>query len=1392
MLSRAARQKYAFHQLQRSYDQLALPWLCPALSRCQSSLARARSARSASIPSHVSLSASLQSSRAFATATSDHYIPFEGGESYTSNIGSEPNSFPSFASPLPFSDPSDPAERDASSLIVIKDYLATRPKTVRREKSIGGHSDEMLANLDVSLAVGMFDRAALLVRRLSTLYPPGSPQILELHNKYIRMIVSHMILNRRPGMVWAVQKWFEVDMRQLGNVEPDATSYALMLRMSLRMLLGPKRDRTVRRYWEMAKVANVEEDVLGLPILSEGDLGILSEICSSDLQAAALGDLGDLSDITEPAKEDLISPLEDLALVPEVKGTAQKGLGLSSLKETLSLFNKSKLSSGFEQCQDSATERQRRLERDSLTAAVERWRKENEAMSSKGVGTATSEAKMGSLLWDWHQHLIANIQMEMGSISKAQVSEKKTSEDNERCEYAPFMLAIGGEKLAAVTILATMNALGRSGMDKGIRLTHLIMLLGRAVQEEYIADRMRESAVSSSDGNNAKRAKYMEKLISSKNTKQGNSKWRHMVKKYKENHEHTTWTTAIEAKVGALLASMLFSSTKVSVKHRNSDTGEVTFTTQPAFRHVYQLERGHNIGFVQLHNSVVEKFRKEPADHVLAKHLPMVAPPRPWNSFCDGGFLGQPTSIIRTQSGSPLQLQYVKAAANRGDLNEIYTGLNVLGKTGWRINKAVFDVMLEAWNSGVKVADIPPADPKIPDPIKPETGDSSVLKQYYRSKMIADNQRSGFHSQRCFQNLQLEIARSYIGETFYLPHNLDFRGRAYPLPPYFNQMGSDMCRGLLLFDEGRELGERGLRWLKIHLANVFGFDKASFDERAQFAMDHFDDVTDSAEKGLHGQRWWLKAADPFQCLAACIELRNALASPDPTKFVSRLPIHQDGSCNGLQHYAALGGDVIGARQVNLEPSDRPSDIYSAVADHVHESIVQDAAAGDDLAKMLQDKINRKIVKQTVMTNVYGVTFLGAIRQVQKQLDEFYPELIGKDLAVKPATYVTKKIFAALSSMFTGAHDIQFWLGDCANRITQSLSPEQAEAIRTEIESPSPAASKSKSKSKSKKKVAKDLLSSNFRSTVIWTTPLKLPVVQPYREAKTRRIPTAIQTLSIKEPHSSDVVSRRKQLQAFPPNFIHSLDATHMMLSAIKCDELGLSFSAVHDSFWTHAGDIDTMNGVLRDAFVRMHSEDIVGRLAAEFKARYSNNFYLAKLKPSAAVAKKINAWRKKNGRGKGKEHQADELILEQKRSKLLRSENEAERKEGEAMTTPGSIFAASKNGDASIISVQSLGVAAMGQISPEEAAETAKCSVGVEEQTSSLAELFDDEVDLFETVEAPEAVAGKPKKKGNAYTWLWLPVTFRPVPSKVQFIFSSTGEFQHANLDSRASLTSND
>jgi hypothetical protein len=46
-------------------------------------------------------------------------------------------------------------------------------------------------------------------------------------------------------------------------------------------------------------------------------------------------------------------------------------------------------------------------------------------------------------------------------------------------------------------------------------------------------------------------------------------------------------------------------------------------------------------------------------------------------------------------------------------------------------------------------------------------------------------------------SVKLELADIYRDvPAFYLPHSVDFRGRAYPIPPYLSIGGNDISRGL--------------------------------------------------------------------------------------------------------------------------------------------------------------------------------------------------------------------------------------------------------------------------------------------------------------------------------------------------------------------------------------------------------------------------------------------------------------------------------------------------------------------------------------------------------------------------------------------------------------------
>ena len=78
----------------------------------------------------------------------------------------------------------------------------------------------------------------------------------------------------------------------------------------------------------------------------------------------------------------------------------------------------------------------------------------------------------------------------------------------------------------------------------------------------------------------------------------------------------------------------------------------------------------------------------------------------------------------------------------------------------------------------------------------------------------------------------------------------------------------------------------------------------------KYANEMLPEILDSAEKPLTGNKWWVKSEEPWQTLAACMEIKKVLKHSNPEEYVSHFPVHQDGSCNGLQHYAALGRDYV--------------------------------------------------------------------------------------------------------------------------------------------------------------------------------------------------------------------------------------------------------------------------------------------------------------------------------------------------------------------------------------------------------------------------------------------------------------------------------------------------
>ncbi|KAG8075105.1 hypothetical protein GUJ93_ZPchr0006g43375 [Zizania palustris] len=796
-------------------------------------------------------------------------------------------------------------------------------------------------------------------------------------------------------------------------------------------------------------------------------------------------------------------------------------------------------------------QRQVKAETEAWARAAEEYRELEQEMLDRKLAPALPYVK--SLFLGWFEPL-------RDAIARDQEVQRRKRVKH---VYAKYLLLLPADKLAVI-VMHKMMGLLMSSKDGGgsVRVLQAAHCIGEAVEREFkvqtFFQKTRKKCTSKNEGEkNQALEKEQAKCRKRVKTLVKRRKLSEAQKIVQQEIELEEWGTEAQVKLGTRLIELLLDS--AFVQSPADQTPESSPDIRPAFKHVLRqpivengrLKKKHWV--IECDHLVHEGFEST-ARHVEIPYLPMLIPPKKWKSYDTGGYLFLPSYIMRTH-GVKDQKDAIKSVP-RKQLRKVFEALDILGSTKWRVNRRVHDVVETIWSRGGGIAGLVDKG-NIPLPERPESEDPDEIQKWKWSLKKAKKTNRELHAERCDTELKLSVARKMREEDgFYYPHNIDFRGRAYPMHPHLSHLGSDLCRGVLEYAEGRSLGKSGLRWLKIHLANKYGggIEKLSHEGKLAFVENQLPDIFDSAANPTDGNCWWMNAEDPFQCLAASMDLFDALTSSSPYCAVSHLPIHQDGSCNGLQHYAALGRDYMGAAAVNLVPGEKPADIYSEIAARVlivvREDSMKDPATNPtaSLARVLVDQVDRKLVKQTVMTSVYGVTYIGARQQITKRLQE--KGLITDDkLLYDVSCYATRVTLDALGQMFQSARGIMAWLGDCAKMIALDNQP------------------------------------------VKWTSPVGLPVVQPYKKYKNYMIRTSLQCLALRR--EGDTIAIRRQKAAFPPNLVHSLDSSHMMMTAIACKEADLHFAGVHDSFWVHACDVDKMNQILREQFVELYSMPIL-------------------------------------------------------------------------------------------------------------------------------------------------------------------------------------------------------
>ncbi|MFB2563625.1 DNA-directed RNA polymerase [Rhizobium sp. IMFF44] len=816
-------------------------------------------------------------------------------------------------------------------------------------------------------------------------------------------------------------------------------------------------------------------------------------------------------------------------------------------------------------------ERQLELEQEMRTSGIQRFRQNVEKASKKGQMTGTMS--VNRLVGEAHEKVVAAITDFLKTAKSGAAGRRHTS--------VVFIDKLDVDVVANLTARVILDELTRKS-----NLTKTALALGSMLENE-VNSRIFEDQM----------PKAHKKFLKKANAESlDRRRWSHLLYPAKLlGVELEEWSEKDRLLVGIKLIDLFIEATGLVEKH---DVQTARFGTLQLL-----VANEATLKWIETENSRLE--------HLFPIFMPTIVPPKPWTSPFDGGYY---TAFRRMRLVKTHNVQYLEELNNR-DLSEVYDAINALQDTAWAINTDVLDVMRTLYEAGAGVAGLPHAD-KLPLPEKPswlpsekdkmaiEDMTEEQLEEFRAWKAETHRihkENAAIQGRRATFLRTLGVAEKFKNEeAFYYPHTLDWRGRAYPLPLYLTPQGNDLQRGLLTFANAVPIhDEEAAEWLAIHGAGCWGYDKVSLQERVRWVLENEEQIIASAQNP-YDNRFWMdadKGEKKWQFLAFCFDWAGF--RKEGYGYLSSLPVQMDGTCNGLQNFSAMLLDEVGGAAVNLIPADVPQDIYQRVCDIVCEQLTRDLNSTEmvtlkgktddgedyervvcsvaDMAAGWLPKMGRKVTKRPVMTLAYGARRFGFVSQVEEDTikdwrtgsPESYPFISqgddGKslDYGYKAAQYMGGLIWDSVGEVVVKAREAMDWL--------QNVS----------------------------KVASKEGLPIN------WTTPVGFLVQQAYRVPNTKRVDTTFnsQRIQLTYQHGVGKIDSRRQASGISPNWVHSLDAAHLMKTIGRCKREGIaSFSMIHDSYGTHAGNAWAMAKYLREEFVQMYARvDVLGTFKEELE-----------------------------------------------------------------------------------------------------------------------------------------------------------------------------------------------
>jgi len=738
-------------------------------------------------------------------------------------------------------------------------------------------------------------------------------------------------------------------------------------------------------------------------------------------------------------------------------------------------------------------ERQRQIESDSVRDGCVRWCQNTEYQQA----TDTKP----------YRNLIRISWRSLADAIRAAQDSLKTSKKTKLPAYGLPLLSIGHEQMALITLGTLFNMIARSEFETCLppRITPVAYDIGQRCRIERLADLANHREVNVAEEllsrnrnrNAAKRAAELAAVLDDEDDWANNFRAHHLGEKL----------------ISLALQSAVFDGKPIfESKEDQEGSGKGLKTMQ-------------RIGLTEAAETWIGEQTPETLDLFNPIYVPMIVEPRPWTSLSEGGYLVTPMKLFKRQTGKRAQQRLEKA-----DLSAVYTAVNALQNTPYRINQAIYRFQRDAWIAGL-----------------PFFG------------LEREDQLKGLQKMMAFRFGQ--AVRLSAEEKFYFPCQVDHRGRVYPVPPLMNPQSDHIGRAPIEFADGKPLGKRGAYWLAIHLANCYWKKKkVSFKKRLAWVHENEEEILDFAANPLRIHRFWTEADQPWLFLAACLEWKRY--KEEGPGMISHLPISMDGSCNGYQHLSAMGLDPIGGRATNLMPFDDPEDIYQWVADLVCRHLEVDAAGNGpreararqgeassnaEAARQLLAVMDRELAKNATMTTPYGVT----LRTIYKALCEKGAIKALKD-SEKCGMYLAKLLVECIPEVAVEAGRIMEWLREVAGIIAKQ------------------------------------------NRGMMWITPVGFVVLHENRKPKEARLATADRTILVYHQDDKQKIDVRKQVDGIVAHLVHSMDAAHMMRTINRLHAEGIRhFAMVHDSYGVHACDLDLLNRVLREEFVRIYSEPVL-------------------------------------------------------------------------------------------------------------------------------------------------------------------------------------------------------